>query len=447
MKPSSFTYRHDYTRTLTYKIFLARKSQPDAVTTFEQALEIIRQVHRLTRGIPQIVYLVGWQYDGHDSRYPCWAQVNHRLGRGEDADATESLRWLMREAATLQATVSLHINMCDAYPDSPLWDEYVQKDLLNRNPDGSLMLGGIWDGVQSYLVSKTREWQAGLAQRRIDALVEMLPLTQAGTIHIDVFRPCPSPFHNIIFADEVAAMIEILHYWRTLGIDVTQEWFHHEFAGLVPMVNHFNLSEANRLRYPPAVICGGGSSWNQCHRVVNTVKGEDVWPSPDLGCLYEEAWGHSLDHDIMGLDFVADFADTFYTRTLPWHFLNRHAILRHVHTAASYEVHFADDVRTAIRKTDRQFHLWQGDRLLAENADLLLPAPWAGQECIAYSRAGGRRTWELPRDWKAVTCVELDDLTPTVVRRLAPQSVTQGRITLDLQPRQAVGVRPAASQP
>ena len=343
MKPSSFTYRHDYTQTLTYKIFLARKSRPDEFISFVQALGIIRQVHRLTRGIPQIVYLVGWQYDGHDSRYPCWAQVNHRLGRGEDADATESLRWLMREAATLQATVSLHINMCDAYPDSPLWDEYVQKDLLNRNPDGSLMLGGIWDGVQSYLVSKTREWQAGLAKRRIDALVEMLPLAQAGMIHIDVFRPCPSPFHN------------------------------------------------------------------------------------------------------MGLEFAADFADTFYTRTLPWHFLNRHTILRHVHTADSYEVHFADDVRTVVRKNDRRFHLWQGDRLLAENTDLLLPAPWAGQECVAYSRQGGRRTWEMPPDWKSVTRVELEDLTPTAVRRLAPQSVTKGLITLDLQPRQAVCVRPATS--
>ena len=438
----TFTYYHDYTRTLTYKIFLARKTTLDSVVTFEQALEIIRQVHRLTGGIPQIVYLVGWQYDGHDSRYPAWGEVNHRLARKEDAGAAESLRWLMREAAAFQASVSLHINMCDAYPDSPLWEEYIREDLLNRNEDGSLMLGGIWDGVQSYLVSKTREWKSGHAKKRIDALVEMLPLARAGTIHIDVFRPCPSPYHKVSFDDEVATMIEILHYWHKLGIDVTQEWFHHEFAGLVPMVYHLSLSETNRLRYPPSVVCGGGSAWNQCHRVVKSVKEENVWPSPDLGCVYEEAWGHSLEHDIMGLDFVADFADVFYTRTLPWHFLNRHPVIQHLQTRETYEVHFADHVKTSIRKSDRRCHLTQGDRLMAENTDLLLPAPWAGQDYLAYSREGCCRTWDLPPEWNGATRVAVQQVTPTEVRPLPAIPITGKQITLKLNPRQALSLRP-----
>ncbi len=437
-----FVYHHDYTRTLTYKVFLVWKSKPETFVNFARVLEIIRQVHCLTRGIPQIVYLVGWQYDGHDSRYPSWAQVNHRLGRPEDGDAAESLRWLMREARAFNATVSLHINMCDAYPDSPLWEEYVQKDLLNRNEDGTLMLGGIWDGAQSYLVSKTREWRSGLARRRIDALCAMLPIAEAGSIHIDVFRPCASPYHKVSYADEVAAMIEILQYWHGLGIDVTQEWFHHEFAGLVPMVYHLNLSEENRLRYPPSVICGGGSGWNQRHRLVQTMQAENVWTSPDLGCLYEEAWGHSIEFEDFGQGRIADFADAFCTRTLPWHFLNRHTILRHVQDRETYEVHFSDGVKTAVRKSDRHFRLTQHDRVLAEDADVMLPAPWAGQECIAYSRLGGRRTWELPPEWNAVTRVEIRRLTPSEIVPQGIAAVSDGRVALDLAPRQPVSLCP-----
>jgi hypothetical protein len=437
----SYVYRHQYHQTLTYKIFHAWKSKPEQFVSFAQALELIRLVHDVTGGIAQIVYLVGWQYDGHDSRYPSWGEVNPRLKRPEDADAAESLRWLMREAKVYNATVSLHINMCDAYPDSPLWDEYMQRDLLNRNADGTLMLGGIWDGAQSYLVSKTREWRSGFAQRRIDALVAMLPLTDAGTVHIDVFRPCPSPYHGVSFDDEVAAMLEILHYWHSLGIDVTQEWFHHEFAGLVPMVYHLNLDEAGRLRYPPDVICGGGSAWNKRHWVIR--EDEHVWMSPELGCLYEEAWGHSMAFDLATPEQVPDFADMFFTRTLPWTYLNRQTILRHEHTRESYDVQFTDDVRTTVRTADRHFRITRGDEVLMEDGDVCLPAPWLGQACLAYSRTGGQRTWPLPADWQGVQRVDIRRLLPMDTARMTTAAVCDGAITLNLQPGEAVCVQPA----
>jgi hypothetical protein len=40
-------------------------------------------------------------------------------------------------------TVSLHINMVDAYKQSPLWAEYVEKDLLARDATGQLLSLGI----------------------------------------------------------------------------------------------------------------------------------------------------------------------------------------------------------------------------------------------------------------------------------------------------------------
>lgn len=63
-----------YHQTLVTKIFLCRKNPAgdaqQVYLTFAQALEVIKKLDNITCGIPKIVYLVGWQYDGHDSKYP-----------------------------------------------------------------------------------------------------------------------------------------------------------------------------------------------------------------------------------------------------------------------------------------------------------------------------------------------------------------------------------------
>jgi hypothetical protein len=46
------------------------------------------------------------------------------------------LRWLIREARRLNTTLSLHINMADAYKQSPLFDEYVSKDCFAKDASG-----------------------------------------------------------------------------------------------------------------------------------------------------------------------------------------------------------------------------------------------------------------------------------------------------------------------
>jgi hypothetical protein len=207
----------DYHQTLVLKLFLGMEGVPverlakeplfqnphDVLCTFEEALEVIRKTDNLTRGIPKIVYLVGWQKGGHDHGYPSWSEVNPRMKRKQDATALESLRWLIREARQFNTTVSLHINMTDAYKQSPLWGEYAAKDCFARDSSGQVFSPGIqMKGEAMYNVVYPREWEAGLAQRRIDGLIAMIPeLKEGHTIHIDVFianredgRPI-SPWH------------------------------------------------------------------------------------------------------------------------------------------------------------------------------------------------------------------------------------------------------------
>ncbi|HTL16453.1 MAG TPA: endo-alpha-N-acetylgalactosaminidase family protein, partial [Patescibacteria group bacterium] len=128
---------HQYDQSLVMKIFLAERTDQGkgckVYLTFEQALEVIERLDRITCDAPKIVYLVGWQFNGHDSKYPAWSEVNHRLKRAQDSTALESLKWLMREGRKHHTVVSLHINALDAYDDSPLWHEYLEKDIIAKD--------------------------------------------------------------------------------------------------------------------------------------------------------------------------------------------------------------------------------------------------------------------------------------------------------------------------
>ena len=76
--------------------------------TCEQALDVIKRVYHLTCGVPQIVFLTGWQFEGHDSKYPSWAEANRHLKRPRDKTALESLRWLIGEARAYNCLATLH---------------------------------------------------------------------------------------------------------------------------------------------------------------------------------------------------------------------------------------------------------------------------------------------------------------------------------------------------
>ena len=185
---------HKYHQTLTLKLFLSQakfdgklkrrdNGQSELFLTYEQALDVIRRIDNLSLGMPKIIYLVGWQYNGHDSKYPAFFEGNPLLKRKQDSSSLQSLTWLMKESSKYNTTISLHINMLEAYEDSPLWDEYVKNDIIAKNVDGSLR-GCEWGWPISY----AQEWKTGYAQKRIDSLCKLLPIQLAGTIHIDAFH-------------------------------------------------------------------------------------------------------------------------------------------------------------------------------------------------------------------------------------------------------------------
>jgi hypothetical protein len=383
-------YHHDYSQVWTTKMFLA---SPDGnggssvKITFEQALAIIRQIDVLTLGVPKIIYMVGWQYNGHDDRYPAFFEVNPALKRAGDATAEESLRWLMREARKYHTTVSLHINMTDAYNNSPLWEEYVDNDLISKNRDGSLMVIGEYNGRKAYQVNYRNEWETGYTRMRIDRLLQLLPeLKEAATIHIDAWIARPSEGHNESAIMEAGYQIKALQYWNARGLDVTSEWVMDYMTGYVPLAWHFNgFTQDDYLRTPAGVYTGVGMnpdiSGNAALAFLfgTSSYGEPIWKDPGV-----DNWIHALTKD-----FMLKCPHYFYLNTLERLGVEGSGENRTARYSRRVSVSLSDS-------TVRQQH-----RTLRRKNTISFPAVWRNDASVIIytSEPDGKFRFDTPLDW------------------------------------------------
>ena len=446
-KPELF-WHHEYHQTLTMKLFLSApepekgegiqvkkrdKGESKVSLNFEQALDVIRKIDNLTLGIPKIIYLVGWQYNGHDSKYPAWDQVNPLLKRPQDKTALESMKWLMEEAFRYNTTVSVHINMFDAYDDSPLWDTYVENDIIARNADGSLRIGE-WGWPISY----AQEWKTGYAQKRIDRICDMLSLKKAGTVHIDAFHTWVplgeegpiSPYLGFSVEDESEAQKKIFKYWNSKGVDVTSEGMRFlrisAFEGLQPSSWWFSPSAEEAMMWPASYYCGGTTT-------------------DPLGLLFGKSM-HGEDIIQKDPNTLPGFLKQFCTQTLPWYFLNRLDRITFSDKKSYKEVAFSEGVTTHLG--DKEYHIKQNGRLLLHNGDVFMPALWIGKQAIvAYSTDGySGKTWQLPNEWEGVQSVDMFNLTLDGTRSLKRNApVSNMSVTLSLKADEAVLIVPSGT--
>jgi hypothetical protein len=403
-----------YHQTLVMKIFLCEKDAKGGVKqvylSFEQALDVIKRLDNITCAIPKIVYLVGWQYDGHDSKYPSWAEVNQQLKRPQDRTALESLRWLMREGKKYHTTVSLHLNMFDAFEDSPLWDTYVKHDIIAKDRQGKVIFGEVHGGQRSSQISYTQEWNLGFAQKRIDDLLRMLPELQEGkTIQIDAFHSCRplgrnepiSPLLGHSMAQEAATQRKIYRYWRDKGLDVTSEGSAFlrpdAFVGLQPMAWWDHPS-----KLPPELYCGSPMHAEQ-----------------------------EIKHDPQTLPGLID---QFCLMVVPWYYQNNRTAVKGRQTMREPD--------GPLKRHPRQ-DLFSS--VLAQYGDnICMPALWRKQRTlIAYSREGyAQKTWELPPDWKDVKQVSVSRICLDGPRELGKVTVTDNTLSLKMKPREAFLIVP-----
>lgn len=438
-------WRHPYHQTLMMKLFLSSvdaetkdgekmkmhdKGESKVVVDFEQALEVIKKVDNLTLGIPKIIYLVGWQYNGHDSKYPAWGEVNPKLKRPQDETALHSMRWLMEEAFKYNTTVSVHINMIDALDDSPLWEIYVENNIIARNTDGSLR-----DGMWGWIVSYAQEWATGYAQNRIDWICRMLPLEKAGTVHIDAFHtwsphdaPGPlSPFLGFTVKQEEETQGKIFRYWDSKGIDLTCEaskWYRNSaFEGLQPAAWHADFSVEDYMRRPASYYSGGVDGSELGKLFGTSLHGEDIFKEDPQQ--------------------LKGFLRQFCTQTLPWYYLNRLQRLEYMKDGAVQEVKFSEGV--VSRLAGKEYTIKQDGRTMLQNGDVFMQALWTKTpSIIAYSTDGyTRKQWIFPSVWGDYRQVDIYQLTLDGTKLFQENvKVKNKKITLSIAADEAVLIIP-----
>ncbi len=195
---------------------------------FSEVLQRIREFAAQTDSAAYVMYLLGWQYEGHDSGYPSVDKVNENLG-GFDA-----LVNLIEEAKKYNVNVSFYDNYDDSYPTHPGWDP----DVICVDPQGQLIKGGVWEGSQSYLISP-HKYVMKNALERVRFTLDTYPVQ--GSYFIDVlsggfnggrkydFDP-KNPSGAIL---NFKAKLRIIEAFNKRGIDIATEDFTGYFVGHV----------------------------------------------------------------------------------------------------------------------------------------------------------------------------------------------------------------------
>lgn len=178
--------------------------------TFDTTKEFVEACAKSGIGSAEFC-LVGWQYRGHDGRYPQIWPVEPQLG-GE-----ASLRCLVATAQSLSYRIVLHNNHTDAYSVA---DSFDIAD-VRKNPDGRANSNKgdkwIWSGGTTYRLCPQRAWE----RFAIKDLNKIAALGFKGLHYIDVMticRPgaCHDPRHPCTQKDSAMYIGKMLAYARAL---------------------------------------------------------------------------------------------------------------------------------------------------------------------------------------------------------------------------------------
>lgn len=439
MKPER-PYMHQYDKLMMQKLFLARPDQKGGSNvgmTFADVLEVIKGMDNLSRGVPKIVYLVGWQYEGHDCKYPAFHEFNKALKRPEDATARDSYLWLQQEARKYNTTVSVHLLVQDAEPDSPLWQEYVDNNLICRDIDGNLITRAVFNGVPMYDVNLAAEWNKGLLQKRLDEVVELANIKEAGTLHCDAFYARMSPYDGANMAQQEEAMRKMLRYMRDKGIDVTIEFLHNgqrcdKMIGLSPAAWWLDMSAVERAKFPASLIAGGqegkfGKLWlKETFLFGDNYQAEDDFNFVDI--YHDKDYSKAWDRAKYGIA----------TRTVPYLFYNTLKIQDYDEPAE--KVTYSQGVVTDWKNKTVS---WNGT-LLRENDNIFFPLVWKdNKEIMAYSKDGySDREWKLPQGWSDVKAVTISEVNIAGTTKPQTLKVKDGAIRLSIEPNTILSILP-----
>lgn len=400
-----FEYNIDYTKTMMMKMpmsFPDRKGGSKVVLNFSDALEIIKKIDVITCGMPKIIYLVGWQYNGHDDKYPDFFEVNPAL-KFADKNPQQSMIWLMNESRKYNTIISVHINFNDAYANAPSIDRFVKAKALIRNKKGLPKAIENYNGLKCYKTSFKEYWESGLFKEMFDRLLTVLPLQDAKTIHVDNFQCYKNYSPDIDIATMQKYRMKMIEYVASKGIDITSEFTYREderlrnkpFLGLPR--EHHKTTPMNTLGYIPAVW------W---HARVTKEDMLATTPQQYCGGMYRRnvfntyLYGNMHAEEIFKKfhdnksDWESEFIKEFATYQVPFNYLCNFKRLQIEGKGKDEYCVFSDNV-ISYSKNGR---IVKDNEVIKQGNTLLMPIGHQKDTYIAYSDKESENKWKLIKD-------------------------------------------------
>lgn len=404
-----------YFDALVYKVFLDGPGRA-ICTTFDEALQTIQRVYHLTNGATQIVYLVGFQHQGHSTGYPDIFSVNKRLG------GMRGLKKLMIEAEKYSALVSFHDNFEHAYENSPAWDP----SFVAMDGSGDLAQDGRTTGGQPYIISPKAYLESGKAQRRVDKSLESYPIRK--TVHLDIMSAAPVRYdHNPKYSagadDNMAARRVIIDMWRKRGVDVTSEGLTAPFVGLM---SHFwnagksqeggPYSSETPIPFVPFIL----------HGKVTWGGGVDAKYGETLTLLYGATVSEDWHKDVSDQQIT----DRYYLLTLPWSKLADKEMVDYRREGNQQTVVYQGGDTVEANLETGTYRVTCGGYVIAENNVTM--APISRHELAVYSSRAQRLTVPFPAAWGQPEHLRVEMLTSDGLRTALDYRPAAHAIELDV---------------
>lgn len=414
-----------YENTLVYKICMAHIRHP--YMTFDQALDIIKQVHNISGGMKQVCYLAYFQNDGGETGFPEMWKIYPPLGD------KAMLRRLMTEARKYNAIVSFHQNMDVFDAEGETLDaRYIARDSLGR-----LYSAGYWHPTQLLQIAMPEYRQQ--FRKHIARLVKEYGIEK--TYHLDVFSCTPytydaNPDRPYSAKKFTEGKLKILEDFNAHGIDVTSEGLTHPYVGRIGHVwvlfNWLKFWEGEQAVPFGNYIYHGAISWNsgtgkdEQAILQSLVQGGGVgleWP---MGTFNPQ----EARYEVVPTPWD-QVADGFYLVQHPYMMLRSRRWSDMITDGSKRRVEYGKGSYIEVDDEKKIYEVVVDGQLIAKDFVTVVQAP-DGKGMVAYARQATELKWPAPKEWsngplKATT------LTTSGPGLLIPDAaVKAGKITLKL---------------
>lgn len=186
--------------------------------SFADAIKIAEHLKYTLKIDKALFIMAGWIHYGYDNRHPDILPAAPECG-GNEGFARASKR--IQELGYLFCP---HDNYQDVYRNAPSYSQ----DIIRKNADGSLMVGGRWEGGQAYIACPKQA--INLAKRN---LPEVKQLFDPNAYFIDTtfcvdLDECYDPAHPLNKFTDLCCRTELCDYARSLfgilGSEDGKEW-------------------------------------------------------------------------------------------------------------------------------------------------------------------------------------------------------------------------------